>query len=320
VAKGVVNDAATWHMDASASDAGLLIFGSGGTGDWQLLWMDRNTKQVSTIADKLTNLQAAELSPRGDRIALQIDQGQNDIWVLDLARGVRTRLTFGPVSNMFPIWSPDAKWIVYTSDRNGRSNLCRKLSDGSGAEEVLLSEEQIMIARDWSRDGKYIIYERGPVGGNEIWALPLQGDRKPRLVIPRAANAFSVLGQLSPDGHWLTYTSNESGAPQVYVVAFGSGQGKWQVSANGGAQSKWSSDGKELYYMDMTYNLYAVPVNEVGGALQFGTAQMLVSNWSAPQVFYDISPDGKRILLDRVAQQVSSSVTAVTNFPAALKK
>jgi len=114
-----MNDIATWHMDACASDDGLLIFGSGGTGDWQLLWVDRNTKQISTIADKLTNLQIARLSPQGDRIAMQIDTGANDIWVLDLARGVRTRLTFGPVSNMSPVWSPDGKWITYTADRNG---------------------------------------------------------------------------------------------------------------------------------------------------------------------------------------------------------
>jgi Tol biopolymer transport system component len=320
VAKGVMNDVATWHMDASASEQGLLTFASGGNGDWQLLWMDRNTKQLSSIADKLTNLQIARLSPQGDRIAMQIDTGVNDIWILDLARGVRTRLTFGPVANMFPEWSPDGKWIVYTTDRNGRSNLCRKRADGSGAEETLLTDELPTMASDWSRDGKYLIYQRGPVGSTEIWALPLEGDRKPILVVPRAANSLTVWGHLSPDGHWLAYTSTESGVPQVYVVAFRGGQGKWQVSVNGGASPQWSKDGKDLYYMDPTYNLLDVPVKEVGGALQFGTAQQLVSNWSAPQVFYDVSPDGKKILLDRISQQVSQSVTVVTNFTQGLKK
>ena len=92
LANGVVDDISTWHMDASASNNGLLILGSGGTADWQLVWMDRNGRQIGTVADKLTNLQAARLSPQGDRVALQIDTGINDIWVLDLARGVRTRL------------------------------------------------------------------------------------------------------------------------------------------------------------------------------------------------------------------------------------
>jgi Tol biopolymer transport system component len=106
----------------------------------------------------------------------------------------------------------------------------------------------------------------------------------------------------------------------VYVVAFGGGQGKWQVSANGGAMPQWSKDGKELYYIDSTFNILAVPVKNGSGILQFGAAQTLVSNYSAPQVIYNVAPDGKKILIDRVAQQVSQSVTVVTNFTAELKK
>lgn len=319
IAKGVMNDVTTWHMDASAFGNGLLLVGNGGSGDWQLVWVDRNGKQISIAADKLTNLQTASISPRGDRIVLQLDNGQSDIWVLDLARGVRTRLTFGPALNAFPVWSPDGKWIAYTSDRNGRSNLYRKLSDGSGPEELLLSDEQIIIPTHWTRDGKYLICDRGPMGGSEIWALPLEGERKPSLLVPHAPNSFATLGHVSPDGHWLAYTSSESGAPEVYVAGF-HGPGKWQVSATGGVQAKWSSDGKELYYMDPRFNLLSVPVKEVDGALQFASPQQLVSNWSAPQVFYDVSPDGKKILLDKVSQHVSQSVTVVTNFTAGVKK
>jgi Tol biopolymer transport system component len=316
VAKGVANDISTWHMDASASGDGLLVFASGGTGDWQLLWMDRAGKQLSPVADKLTNLQSARLSPQGDRIALQIDTGLNDLWVLELARGIKTRLTFGPVANSFPVWSPDGKWIAYTSDRNGHSNLTRKPSDGSGAEELLLTDDQIDVASDWSRDGKYLIYSRGmAVGDAGIWALPLEGERKPWQILPRGTFAH-----LSPDGRWLAYTSDESGGPEVYVVPFRGGQGKWQVSANGGQSPQWSKDGKELYYIDPTFNLFTVPVKDTGGALQFGAAQILVANWTAPNVFYDVSPDGKKILLDRVSQQVSQSVTVVTNFTTGLKK
>lgn len=319
VAKGVVNDGATWHMDASATDAGLLLYGTGGSGDWQLLWMDRTTKQVSTIVDKLPNLMWANISPQGDRLALNIDTGAADIHVLDLARGVRTRLTFGPVANEAPIWSPDGKWIAYNSDRNGHANLCRKPADGSGAEEILLTDDQIITPTDWSRDGKTILYHRGPVGNTDIWALNLDGDRKPVSVIPRGSGTSTEMGRFSPDGHWIAYMS-ESGGLQIYVTAYHGGQGKWQVSSNGGTLPMWSKDGKELYYLDPTYNLLAVPVKEVGGALQFGAAKTLVSNWSAPQVFYDISPDGKKILLDRISQQVSQSVTVVSNFAAGLKR
>jgi eukaryotic-like serine/threonine-protein kinase len=321
LAKGIMNDVSTWHMDATATADGLLVFGSGGSADLQLVWMDRSAKQISTVGEKFTNLQGAVLSPQGDRVALQLDAGVNDIWVLDLVRGVRTRLTFGPVANTYPIWSPDGKWIVYSSLRNGRFILFRKPSDGSGVEEVLLTDDEQIIANDWSRDGRYLLYSRPISGGlqRQIWSLPVgitnAVEGKPSLLI-----AGGDQGKVSPDGHWLSYVSAESGLPEVYVVAFGGGQGKWQVSAKGGMLARWSADGKELYYLDLTYNLLAVPVKDAGGALQFGEPETLVANWSAPQVFYDIDHDGKKILLVRVAQQVSQSVTVVTNFTAELKK
>ena len=307
-------------MDASAFGDKLLVLSSGGSGDWQLLWLDPANKQTATIADKLTNLQSAAISPKGDRIALTIDTGTPDIWVLDLARGVRTRLTFGPFANTDPVWSPDGKWIAYASDRGGRMSINRKASDGSGPEEVLLKEgHQLPFPTSWSSDGKYLLYSIGPVGGQEVWALPLEGDRTPFLLLTHAPNATVSMARLSSDGHWLTYTSTESGAPEVYVTAF-RGQGKWQVSSNGGMQSSWGRDGKELYYSDARSNLFAVPVSDSGGAPQFGTPRPLVTSWSSPQFFYDVSPDGKKILLDRISQQVSQSVTVVTNFTSGLNK
>ncbi|HWY22595.1 MAG TPA: protein kinase [Candidatus Acidoferrum sp.] len=322
LAGGVVDDVSTWHIDASASNNGMLVLGSGGTADWQLVWTDRNGKQIGTVADKLTNLQTAVISPQGDRVALQIDNGVNDIWVFDLARGIKTRLTFGPVSNIFPVWSPDGRWIAYNSDRNGRANILRKRSDGSGVEELLLTDPDVAIPTDWSRDGKTLIYTRGAIGSNsEIWAMPFEGDRKPFLVLAHTANSFLAQGMLSPNARWLAYTSTESGNPEVYVTAFGGGQGKWQVSTNEGTHPKWSNDGKELYFANnISRVLSSVPVKEENGALQFGAGQPVATTPATQQFIYDVSPDDKKILLNVVSQQVNQSITVVSNFTAGLKK
>jgi Tol biopolymer transport system component/predicted Ser/Thr protein kinase len=326
LAGAVVEDPTTWHMDASASTNGLLVFGSGGTGEEQLAWVDRNGKQIGAVAGKLANVTLAKLSPQGDRIALEIDNGigAHDIWVLDMARGVQTRLTFGPVQNGSPVWSPDGKWIGYTSvEKNIDTKIYRRPSDGSGTPEPLLSDDRSAAPSDWSRDGKYLIYTRGHPSllDFEIWALPLEGDRKPWLVVPRTEKSSVRGGRLSPDGRWLTYTSTESGNPEVYVVAFHGGQGKWQVSTNGGTAPQWTRDGKELYYVQANRSIMAVPVKEGDGGLQVGAAQPIASDArsSTPGV-YDVAPDGKKILLDLVSQQVSPSVTVMTNFAAALKK
>jgi len=322
IAKDVANDPITWHMDVAAANNGLLIYGTGGGnyGTLELLWMDRATKKLTTIAEGLANVNGINLSPQGDRVALVMDNGVSDTWVLDLARGTRTRLTFGPIYNNGPLWSPDGKWIAYNSNRNGKYQILRKPSDGGGAEEELLSDTQLLLTDDWSRDGKYILYTRGIPGTQEIWALPVDGDRKPFPVVPTTPNTFRSDGKLSPDGRWIAYMSNESGSEQTYVTSFRNGHGKWQVSTNAGYIPSWSHDGRELLYVEQGNSMYAVPVKENADTLQFGSPQLVLSNWSTPSPFFQISPDGKKILLYRMSQQVSDAVTVVTNFASVLKK
>jgi len=322
LANDVANDPTTWHMDVAAANSGILIYGTGGGnyGTLELYWEDRVTKKVSTIAEGLSNVSGFRLSPQGDRIAFEIDNGVSDIWVHDLARGIRTRLTFGPIFNHMPVWSPDGKWIVYTSNRNGKYQLFRKASDGSGAEEELLSDDHLLFPGDWSQDGKYILYARGIPGAQDIWTLPLEGDRKPFQVAPTTPGTMRNEPKLSSNGRWVAYLSNESGSGQIYVAAFKGGTGKWQISSNTGIHPLWSRDGKELYYASTGNSVWAVPVKEAAGSLQFGVPREEVSNWSSPDPYYQLSPDGKKFLLYRVSQQVNESVTVVTNFASALKK
>ncbi len=320
VASGVINDASTWHMDVSAAEDGLLIYSSGAFGAMQLVWLDRSGKDLGVAADNLT-ADVAHLSPQGDRAALQMETGSGtaEIFVLDFARGVRTRLTFGPVSNSTPQWSPDGKWIYYASLRNGRYSIFRKLADGSSAEESVLSNDQQDVFPDTcSPDGKTLLFAQRTSGGStSVWALPLAGPGKPSKIIENGLYA-----RFSPDGRYVVYESQESRRWEVYVVPFGDRKGKWQVSPNGGVLPTWSADGTEIFYAGIEstkYSLVSAPVKEQGDGLLIGAPQTLISNLNGNPA-YNVSPDGKKILVSRISQQGNQSVTVVTNFAGGLKK
>ncbi|HKS73907.1 MAG TPA: protein kinase [Terriglobales bacterium] len=320
---GIANDLSTWHVDVSSSNTGMLVLANGGNSDWQLVWSDFDGKPLDVIASNLGNLSGARISPQEDRVALGIDVGATDIWVFDIARKVRTRLTFGPVQNSFPIWSPDGKWIAYSSARNGKDQIFRKRADGSGGEELLLEDHTGLVTTDWSRDGKYIIFSRGPILANdeEVWALPLEGDRKPFIVVPHGTNAFATDGMLSPDGRFLAYTSSESGQMQVYVIPFLKGQGKWQVSRENSSLPQWSRDGNTLYYFASNSSLASIPVKDVNGVLNFGVPTIHGNVLVAfQQFFYEVSLDGKKVLLNSISNPGGETMSIIANWPTALKK
>ncbi len=147
-------------------------------------------------------------------------KAKRDIWVRDLARGVMTRLTFDPAADGLPVWSPDGKQIAFSSDREGGVfQIYRKDASGAGQEERLTEGASPKLVLDWSKDGKYILYQAtNPGTGNDLMALPLEGDRKP---IPVVSTKFNELtGAISPDGRWLAYASDDSGQFEIYVQAF----------------------------------------------------------------------------------------------------
>src|SRR5262249_30866255 len=151
-------------------------------------------------------LQAPELSPDGQRLAVdRTVQTNRDVWLMDLVRGGWTRFTFDPAPDGFPIWSPDGTQLAYASYRKGPSDIYIKVANQTTLEQPLLESSNTKYPRDWSKDGRYLLYEESePNRGLNLMALPLIGeDRKP--IIISNTPYVEVAGQFSPDGKWVAY-------------------------------------------------------------------------------------------------------------------
>ena len=246
----------------SASRDGTLVYRTGESG-LRLVWVDRSGKDLEELGD--SGLYSSPvISPGGDRVAFVLADartGKSDLWIRDLARGVNSRFTFAAGNNINPVWSPDGGRVIFGSDRKNITavDLYEKPSSGQGAETLVFESNDVKSATDWSRDGQYVVFQaRSPKTGWDVWALPLRGDRKP---MPVTATMFAeTSAKFSPDGRYVAFASDESGRQEVYVQTFPEANGRWQVSANGGADPMWRGDGRELYYRTPDQRLAAVDV------------------------------------------------------------
>jgi Tol biopolymer transport system component len=241
--------------------------------DSHLQWFDRNGKKLGTVGD-VADYSNPALSPDEKKLAICIMDPQTktrDIWVLDLVRGAKTRLTFDPADDINPVWSPDGARVAFTSNRKGERDIYQKLADGSGSEELLLEgNDGQKNLEDWSADGKHLLYSYQPAPQTYLYVMPFEGRKPiPFLKTPHRTKE----GQISPNGRWLSYTSFESGRSEIYVQGFNLDQskprGKWQVSVTGGLEARWRRDGKELYYRSGK-SLTAVAVKTDGASFEAG--------------------------------------------------
>lgn len=321
LAERVLFDDGVWRGLFDASQNGILVYQAGrGVAPSRLAWIDRTGKLVDSFVVK-SGFQTLSLSRDDRKIALQ-GNPVNDIWVYDTERRLATRLTFDSLPHSLPLWSPDGKWIAYTTITSGNSSIHRKASNGAGAEEVLLQSSFSKFTNDWSRDGRLIVLALRPESGarrSELWILPLFGDRKP---FPFLQTPFATDdGHFSPDGRWLSFTSDESGKQEIYVAAFPGPGGKWQVSIDGGRSDRWSSDGKELYYRTLDDRMMVAHVSTQGEDFQVGKVEQLFKV-NASQVFpaFEVSRDGKRFLMPSPPEENTAPITLVVNWTAGLKK
>jgi Tol biopolymer transport system component len=305
----------------AVSQTGVLAFYTGNGGiNGQLTWVSRDGKSLGTVGPPglITSL---AISPDAGTVAVSrvdLQSGFNALWLHDLAHGTDSRFTFGS-SDDWPVWSRDGSQILYTSNRAGKWSLWQKPASGTGNAELLYERPLLTAATDWSRDGRFVIFQTpDPTTGFHIWVLPLSGDRKPYPFLQSQSN--EVLGKLSPDGRWLAYQSNETGSSEIYVQAFPGKEGKWPVSVKGGTFPIWSRDGKELFYIAADNQLMAVDVKS-GARFEHGVSKPLFEARMGAQSGVDVSPDGKRFLLVVPLEQAANPpMTVVVNWHAGLKR
>ena len=239
------------YTSASVSENGTLVYAQGGLQTaQQLTWFDRAGRVLGTLGEAAPYNSLA-LSPDERRIAVGLGTGtldNRDIWIIDIARTVRSRLTFDPGADVLPAWSPDGTNVAFASQRSGKISLRQRSINGTTTDELLLEGSGDVAPTDWSADGRFIAYsDRSSATSTDIWVLPLFGDRKP---FPVAQTAFTeTFAAFSPDGRWIAYVTNEANQGNVYVQSFPEAKGKYQVSRDGGGRPIWRRDGKELFYL-----------------------------------------------------------------------
>ena len=306
----------------STSLAGPIVYRTGSSsGRRQFAWFDRSGKEIEKVGGP-DNAFGLSLSPDGRRVVMgRTVNGNTDVWLLEFARGILTRLTFDAALDSYPVWSPDGNRVVFQSGRKGTADLYQKRVDNAASEEPLLSNPQSKLPYDLSADGRFLLYRSiESKTGWDIWLLPMDGDRKPFPVVQTEFEERDA--QFSPDGKWIAYQSNESGRFEIYMQPFPGTGTKIQISTNGGAQVRWRPDGKELFYIALDERIMAVPIrtSSDGKTIEAGTPLPLfgthvggaVQGIFRPQ--YMLSPDGQRFLMSTVAEEAASPITVILNW------
>lgn len=303
VATNIISGAA--HYDCSRD--GLLVYlpEQARQENGHLLWVDRQGRE-RPLVEKQQTYWTPRLSPDGSRLAVAIQSESFDIWTYEIANGAFKRLTFEK-GNFAPVWTPDQKRIVFSSDLDGPPmNLYWKAADGSDAAERLTESANLQLAGSWSPDSRWLAYsEIDPVTRWDIWLLdPQQPSARP--LLQGAGNQTHPM--FSPDGRLLAYTSDETGQRQVYVISVSDGAGKWQVSTDGGAEPLWSRDGRELFYRAGDH-VMSVMI-ETGGGFKASKPQIVFEGKYKLETIalvpsYDLAPDGRRFLMMKSASDAS---------------
>jgi eukaryotic-like serine/threonine-protein kinase len=323
-------DGGVWRTIFSVSQTGLMTYEStsaenAGT---QLAWFDRTGKLLNKVGQKQLMLNP-RVSPDGNRVAYMNENrgsGGPDIWTKDLRSGTETRVTFGDAQSFEPSWSPDGRSLVYTAaygQGGGNFMIRTRSADGSGSEQDMVEEAHAYHFPTYTPDGKYIIFLWGEGNQNAgLWKVAVGGDRKPVEMLKPPSQLSSLYNYgLSPDGKWLAYVSDESGQNELYLTRFPSCEGKWKLTNGGSSYPVWSRSGKELFYKDLADDYYVLTfaVSENGPVLSAPT-HLFHAAVSGVGVPFDVSQDGKRLLVNLSEDEGVTPLKLEVNWPARIPK
>jgi len=322
--QGSVN---TWppraKADFSLSENGILLYaGNRAAGADQVVWVD-GSGALTSVANAVV-FSGMTLSPDGERIAFDEADNQlggSNVWIFDIRRKTRTRVTFAPVSGSHPCWSADGVSIFYNTEEGAsKANIEQRRADGTG-ERVLIAREEGDASVGYypmqvSPDGRYLLIRITNESKSELGTIDLTQKKRPAPV-----ERLGIEGRdacFSPDGRWLVYVQvglESSGESGVFVSSFRGGQGKWQLSTSGGARPRWS-EGKITYYSSSQSRHERVSVSFSGGTPTFGTAEPLFPPGKGQNdIIYDVSRDGKRYLALHPANAgVGSTLSVIVNW------
>jgi serine/threonine protein kinase len=299
----------------AVSENGILAFQQGFGVESQLIRTDTDGKELGKIGG-VDRYQQIRLSPDEKKLAVTLfdsGSGTADLWLYDIKRQAKSRVTFDDANDVAPIWSPNGDRIAFQSTRSGAGDIYIRQAGGGSAAELLYGGDRIDTPEDWSSDGAYIAFDKG-AGANDLWILPLEDDEE---AFPLIQSTFDVgYARFSPDNRWIAYVSNESGRYELYATRFPSGEGKWQLSIDGADWLvDWRQDGRELYYLDLEGDMYSVEVT-LGDDLVAGIPHELFPtradrSWAA-------TDDGRGFIIGKPINESSDlTTTLIVNWLAA---
>jgi Tol biopolymer transport system component len=263
------------------------------------------------------------VSPDGKRLGFHdMDTVNMDAWIYDLDRAALVRVTFHPLQDGHPVWSPDGKLIAFWSRQaGGVPNVYVRSADLTGADRRLTTGPNDQQPATWADGGKLLVFrERSRQTGLDIGVVPVDGGQPPRLIIRSESDETNPA--VSPDGRWIAYQSNLSGRWEVYVQPFPDLAGRWQLSTQGGATPQWHPNGRELFYRHGDA-MMSVPVDTTGSGFSHGSPQHLfagsyVGEHDEDGRQYAIAPDG-RFLMMKEAPRRPTEIIVIVNWAGELR-